>query len=168
MPAILPTIAGGTNRCAFLDMLAWSEIGPALLAVSDNGYNVLVGSTAQRPLLFSDYRTHPNIVREIRKGLASSAAGRYQLLYRFWAPYTKLLKLADFGPETQDRIALQQIRERRALPLIDAGDIAGAIEACRNIWASLPGAGYGQHEHRPEDLIKVYRAAGGALKAGVA
>jgi len=59
--AILPEIAGGKNRCAFLDMIAHSEIGPELLAVSDDGYDVLVGSTAAHPLLFKDYRTHPNM-----------------------------------------------------------------------------------------------------------
>lgn len=163
MTAILPEIAGGVNRCAFLDLIAHSEIGPELLAVSDNGYNCLVGSTAAKPLLFSDYRTHPNIVREIRKGLVSSAAGRYQLLYRYWAPYAKLLGLTDFGPETQDRIALQQIKECHALPLIDAGDVTGAVKACAHIWASLPGANYGQHENRIADLVAAYVAAGGAV-----
>ena len=39
MPVITPERAGGKNRCAFLDMLAVSELGP-LLGVSDNGYNV--------------------------------------------------------------------------------------------------------------------------------
>ncbi len=163
MTAILPEIAGGKNRTAFLDMIAHSEIGLELLAVSDDGYNVLVGSTAAHPLLFSDYRTHPNITREIRKGLVSSAAGRYQLLYRYWAPYTKLLGLTDFGPETQDRIALQQIKECHALPMIDAGDVAGAIKACAHIWASLPGAGYAQHENRTDDLVAAYVAAGGGV-----
>ena len=27
------------------------------------------------------------------------------------------------------------------------GDIRQAIDRCSNIWASLPGAGYGQFEH---------------------
>ena len=43
--------------------------------------------------------------------------------------------------------ALQQIKERGALPMIDRGDIRQAIDRCSNIWASLPGAGYGQFEH---------------------
>ena len=41
-------------------------------------------------------------------------------------------------------MALQQIKERGALPMIDRGDIRQAIDRCSNIWASLPGAGYGQ------------------------
>ena len=43
-------------------------------------------------------------------------------------------------------MALQQIKERGALPMIDRGDIRQAIDRCSNIWASLPGAGYGQFE----------------------
>ena len=45
-------------------------------------------------------------------------------------------------------MALQQIKERGALPMIDRGDIRQAIDRCSNIWASLPGAGYGQFEHK--------------------
>ena len=39
---------------------------------------------------------------------------------------------------------MQQIKERSALPMIDRGDIRQAIDRCSNIWASLPGAGYGR------------------------
>ena len=31
---------------------------------------------------------------------------------------------------------------------IDRGDIRQAIDRCSNIWASLPGAGYGRSEHK--------------------
>ena len=48
-------------------------------------------------------------------------------------------------------MALQQIKERGALPMIDRGDIRRAIDRCSNIWASLPGAGYGQFEHIQPD-----------------
>ena len=33
---------------------------------------------------------------------------------------------------------------------IDRGDIRQAIDRCSNIWASLPGAGYGQFEHKAD------------------
>ena len=39
---------------AFLDMIAWSELGEELIDISDNGYNVIVGSTPSRPILFND------------------------------------------------------------------------------------------------------------------
>ena len=34
--------------------------------------------------------------------------------------------------------------------MIDRGDIRQAIDRCNNIWASLPGAGYGQFEHKAD------------------
>ena len=51
-------------------------------------------------------------------------------------------------------MALQQIKEHGALPMIDRGDIHQVIDRCSNIWASLPGAGYGQFEHGG-GLIKI-------------
>lgn len=160
MARISAAAAGGTNRVAYLDMLGVSEIGAQLLAESDDGYNVLVGSTAGAPLLFHSYVDHPNVYN---KALNSTAAGRYQLLHRWWPAYKTLLKLHDFSPVAQDMIALQQIRERRALPLIDAGRIEEAISACRNIWASLPGAGYNQHENNLADLVAAYQSFGGVI-----
>ena len=57
--------------------------------------------------------------------------------------------------KSQDAVALQQIKERGALPMIDlTGDIRQAIDRCSNIWASLPGAGYGQFEHKADSLIQ--------------
>ena len=42
-----------------------------------------------------------------------------------------------------------RLKERGALPMIDRGDIRQAIDRCSNIWASLPGAGYGRSGARP-------------------
>ena len=56
---------------------------------------------------------------------------------------------------------MQQIKERGALPMIDRGDIRQAIDRCSNIWASLPGAGYGQFEHKADSLIAKFKEAGG-------
>lgn len=150
------------NRQAFLDMIAYSEIGPALLAVSDNGYNVLVGSTAERPLLFTSYSTHPNL---LNVKMNSTAAGRYQLLHRYFEAYQRALKLPDFSPASQDAIALQQIKERRALEDIDTGRFSDAVSKVSNIWASLPGPGntYGQHQNKLSALENAYAQAGGTL-----
>lgn len=148
------------NLKAFLDMLAHSEIGPALLLLSDNGYDILVGSTPQKPLLFDSFADHPNIYNA---ACNSTAAGRYQLLYRWWVPYKKQLGLKDFSPASQDAVAIQQIKERGVLPDIEAGRFADAVAKCRNIWASLPGAGYSQHENKLADLQTAYVAAGGVL-----
>lgn len=156
-----PAEAGGINVVAFLDMLAWSEIGPALLSVSDDGYNVLQGATANHPYLFDDYSTFP--VRPLTAIHTSTAAGRYQLLARYYQPYAQMLVLTDFSPVSQDKIAIQQIRECRALPLIEAGNINAAVQKVAHIWASLPGANYGQRENRMSDLIAAYTNAGGSL-----
>ena len=68
-------------------------------------------------------------------------------------PTASSLGSKDFSPKSQDAVALQQIKERGALPMIDRGDIRQAIDRCSNIWASLPGAGYGQFEHKADSLI---------------
>lgn len=152
------------NRRAFLDTIAYSE-GTAKLG--DNGYNVLFGSTKDQVLLFTSYARHPGILIDADGrvgGLQSTAAGRYQLLYRYYGPYKKLLNLPDFSPLSQDRIALQQIKERGALDDIDAGMFDQAIKKCSNIWASFPGAGYGQHENNMDDLRRAFMEAGGIVK----
>ena len=51
---------------------------------------------------------------------------------------------------------MQQIKGV-ALPMIDRGDIRQAIDRCSNIWASLPGAGYGQFEHG-DGVLKIQRS----------
>ena len=62
-------------------------------------------------------------------------------------------------------MALQQIKERGALPMIDRGDIRQAIDRCSNIWASPPGAGYGQFRACAADsLIAKFKEAGGTVR----
>ena len=151
------------NQKAFLDMIAHSEIGAPLLAVSNNGYDVIVGSTATHPDLFSDYSDHPNKLVQLNTTLASTAAGRYQLLYRYYAIYKRQLGLADFSPDSQDRIALQQIKERGALYDLASNNFESAVGKCSNIWASLPGATYGQHTNKMDDLKMAYVNAGGTI-----
>ena len=48
--------------------------------------------------------------------------------------------------------------------MIDRGDIRQAIDRCSNIWASLPGAGYGQFEHKADSLIAKFKEAGGTVQ----
>jgi muramidase (phage lysozyme) len=148
-------LAVSRNLGAFLDMLAHSE-GTA--GKGDDGYNVIVGGA-----LFDGYADHPRILVKLRANLSSTAAGRYQLLARYFDPYKKLLGLKDFSPESQDSIAIQQIKECRALQAIEAGDFGNAVDKCKHIWASLPGAGYGQMEHSLTTLIAAYLNAGGTL-----
>jgi len=149
-----------TNLTAFRDMIAWSEIGPALLAVSDNGYNVMVGSTPSHPLLFTGYGQHPQIHNAATN---SDAAGRYQFMGRYWAAYKLQLGLPDFGYDSQDRWCNQLIKECHALDDIELGHVEIAIGKCKSRWASFPAAGYGQHEQHLDDLVAAYVAAGGTV-----
>lgn len=161
MPRISAAEAGGSNALAFLDLIAWSEgTDNGRQPTKDNGYDVIVGGA-----LFRSYLDHPRrSVYLPSLGINSTAAGRYQILSRYWDHYRKELGLeGGFTPINQDRIALQLIRECRALDDIKAGRIAQAIKKCRSRWASLPGAGYGQHEHEVGPLLAAYAKAGGAL-----
>lgn len=158
------------NLKAFLDMLAWSEGTSTSPVTKNNGYDVIVTGIDKKPEVFTDYADHPfNKGRKSKvinsKGLTSNASGRYQFMLKDWAHYKAQLGLKDFGPTSQDLWAIQLIRERKALPDIEAGNIASAISKCSNIWASLPGAGYNQPEHPVEKLIAQYVKAGGTLKA---
>ena len=160
MARISAEAAGGQNVCAFLDTLAESEIGAELLAASDDGYNVVVGSTPENPILFADYSVHPRMFEQAED---SDAAGRYQFMGRYWPAYKVQIPLPDFGPLSQDLWAIQLIRECHAVGLIQAGNLAAAIAACRSRWASLPGSPYGQHEQSYNVLKDAFLAAGGAL-----
>src|SRR3990167_3880033 len=156
------------NQRAFLDMLAVSEGTSTSPATQNNGYDVIVTGIDRKPEIFTDYSAHPFAAGRPSKvinsrGLTSNASGRYQFMLRDYAHYRDLLRLPDFGPESQDSWAMQLIRERRAISFIDSGYFDIAVAKCRNLWASLPGAGYGQHENDLTKLRAAYIAAGGTL-----
>jgi muramidase (phage lysozyme) len=153
------------NRKAFLDMIAISE---GTRQYGDDGYDLIVIGADKKIELFTDHSQHPFAAgrkpKKINsKGLYSSAAGRYQFMRVHWKHYKDLLKLPDFWKESQDKWAIQLIKECRALDDIDAGRFDIAVHKCRRIWASLPGAEYGQHENKIEPLRTAYLEAGGKL-----
>ena len=94
--------------------------------------------------------------------MAQTQSTRHRTLpasFRWWDAYRKQLGLKDFSPEKSGRCGIWR-SERGALPMIDRGDIRQAIDRCSNIWASLPGAGYGQFEHKEADsLIAKFKRA---------
>ena len=148
-----------TQLRAFLDLLAWSEgTDNGRQPTNNHGYDVIVGGK-----LFYDYSKHPGVYVKLNPRLTSSAAGRYQILEKFAKHYMKQLRLPDFGPDSQDKIAIQLIKECKALDDIYAGRIHSAVYKCRSRWASLPGAGYGQHEQKVEKLIAVFKKSGGVV-----
>ena len=123
----------------------------------NHGYDVIVGGE-----LFTDYSDHPRKLVTLNPKLKSTGAGPASF------PLVGCLPQAAW-PErllskSQDAVALQQIKRRGALPMIDRGDIRQAIDRCSNIWASLPGAGYGQFEHKADSLIAKFKEAGGTVR----
>ena len=120
----------------------------------NHGYDVIVGGE-----LFTDYSDH--LTQTCHAKPKTQINRRRTLPASF--PLVGCLPqaaacLKDFSPKSQDAVALQRIKERGALPMIDRGDIRQAIDRCSNIWASLPGAGYGQFEHGRSLIAKFKRA----------
>ncbi|WP_354682653.1 glycoside hydrolase family 104 protein [Cupriavidus necator] len=145
-----------SNRAAFLLMIRSAE-GTA----GANGYRTLFGGG-----LFESYADHPRqVVTALSNGkpISSSAAGAYQILRRTWDSIAPRLGLTDFSPASQDAAALQLIRDAGALGDVDAGRFALAVRKVRKIWASMPGAGYGQPEVELNRLQAAYEAAGGVV-----
>ena len=60
-------------------------------------------------------------------------------------------------------MALQQIKERGALPMIDRGYPSGN-RPLQQYLGLLPGAGYGQFEHKADSLIAKFKEAGGTVR----
>ena len=119
----------------------------------NHGYDVIVGGE-----LFTDY----SITSETCHAKPKTQINRRRTLpasFPLVGCLPQTLGLKDFSRKSQDAVALQQIKERGALPMIDRGDIRQAIDRCSNIWASLPGAGYGQFEHKADSLIAKVKQA---------
>jgi muramidase (phage lysozyme) len=159
MAAISAEDAGGAALVTFLDTIAYSEGTSTSPHSQNDGYDVIVTGVDGHHE-FNDYSDHPFangeppiVIRNSTPPLMSTASGRYQLLARYWTVYKQQLGLPDFGPVSQDRVALQQIHERQATADILAGNIQSAIEKCSNIWASFPGNDYGQGGKTLEALL---------------
>ena len=61
-------------------------------------------------------------------------------------------------------VALQQIKERGALPMIDRGDIRQAIDRCSNIWGFTAGRWLWLPEHKADSRIAKFKEAGGTVR----
>jgi len=148
---------------ALLDVIAYAE-GTADDA--DGGYGrVVFGQVVEAPynpelvgqynVTISDFSKHPNILVALSPTFYSTAAGRYQFLYKTWEG----LGLSDFSPQSQDIGAAMLLENRGALDLILQGDFEAAILASNKEWASLPGSPYGQPTHDMSELVTVYQQA---------
>ncbi len=161
MPTVTPAQAGGIAVCTMLDLIAWSEGTATSPLTKDTGYDVEV-SSVNGPAVFEGYSFHPfeskpaAIVRLVPR-LLSTAAGRYQLLLRYYLAYKHQLNLTDFSPLSQDLIAIQQMKEKHAVALLQANAVQEAIEALAPVWASLPGNSYGQGGHSMQALLNKWQ-----------
>lgn len=166
MTRITAEEAGGTNITAFLDTLAMGGEGTDVPSqeTRDHGYDVFVGGG-----LFTSYADHPRKVIAVKhkgKVIHSSAAGRYQFIRATWDSLARKLKLRDFSPLNQDRAAIELLKECGAYSLLKQGRFDEACHAARKIWASLPGAGYGQREESIEALRRIFVQQGGVICRG--
>jgi len=129
----------------------------ALIGYSEGAdYNTIVTGEDGKPETFSDFSHHPFENREpkvIRGNLKSTAAGRYQILYRFWKFYQHEMHLPDFSPDSQDQVAVRMIAECGALHDVSEGDVQTAILKCSSRWASFPGSTAGQGGKSMQQLV---------------
>ena len=145
------------QRKAFLDMLRVVVEGTdnGCQKTRNHGYDVIVGGELFTRLLRLDCK-----LVTLNPKLKSTGAGRYQLLSRWWDAYRKQPGLERLSPKSQDAVALQQIKERGALPYDWSWWYPSAIDRCSNIWASLPGAGYGHSSIYWQPDCKIQRSGG--------
>jgi muramidase (phage lysozyme) len=150
--SIADSSAGGFNDLpptakAFLDMLAYAE-------GTHGAYNLRYGHKS-----FDSYLHHPR--HSICKGkYCSSAAGRYQFLYKTWKRLVRKLHLKDFSPPSQDKAAMELIRRVGAYQAVINSDQESefryAVRKVRNIWPSLPGSRCGQTRKSMSALWLIY------------
>lgn len=128
------------------------------------GYRHTIRSMAEHPAVSGEWAGEPlDNLGPAYRGKRSTAAGRYQIIRPTWEACRRALGLQDFGPASQDAAAVYLIRQRRALPAVQAGDLARAISLCAPEWASLPGSTAGQPVQRMAFLVDTYTDNGGAL-----
>lgn len=163
--------AAQRNIGAFLQVIRFAEgtAGP-------NGYITMFGGR-----LFSGFADHPRVANRFTDKLGrllwTSAAGAYQFMavspiptggftrVNTWDRVKAELGLIDFSPFSQDRAALFLIKEEGALDDVREGRFAVAVDKVRNVWASLPGAGYNQPEKSLASLQARFVASGGEILA---
>lgn len=129
---------------AALDTIAWAEGG--------RSYFTLYGGAS-----FSGSQ-HPN--RAITAGAyTSTAAGRYQFLYRTWIEIKNRLGLPDFTARYQDIAAVDLIAQRGQLSKLLASDFEGVMKGLGCAWAALPYATCGQTRRPLDQTMNYYRSA---------
>lgn len=148
------------NVKAFLDTISETEGGD---------YDLMYGGVKGKKndkWRIKDYSTHPGPGIDGK----TSASGRYQINRANWLENgIKKMGLTDFSPHTQDLIAVEGLRQSKAIEAVVAGDMSVAIGNAARTWNSLPlGKGMknrvqGQPYKSYEHVINMYRKNGGAI-----
>jgi muramidase (phage lysozyme) len=136
---------------AFLATIRWAETGNS-------------GTESYRKLVFNgnfnDFSTHP-LIKQCApingNRICSTAAGAYQMLDKSWWDLQPKLKLADFSPVSQDRMAVEYIRRNRAIADVESGNFDKAVCKVGKIWASFPCNSYNQNPKSMEKLNNYYQ-----------
>jgi lysozyme len=166
----LTMIDGNQNVRAFLEAIAKCE-GTTQAADPYRvcyAYRHTIASFADHPALTGEWKGEKLSDKLCAAagqspGCVSTAAGKFQITRTTWRGLKSKLKLKDFSPASQEAAAIELLRECGALPLVQVGDVAGAVSKARRIWASLPGAGYAQPERSLAWVQSQYQQAGGVL-----
>jgi muramidase (phage lysozyme) len=146
----------GANERAYLDTIRMAE--GTWHGGGAKGYGTMFGGGQ-----FDWSKGHPD--RVVRSGgYASAAAGAYQFMPDTWKGVAGRLGLKDFSPESQDRAALQLIRDRGVDP--SKPMTTDALAKLSPEWASLPTAAgksyYGQPVKGQKELLGFYQNRLGA------
>ena len=143
-------IAIVASVAAFLDLIALSEGTSKAPNTHNDGYDIIVNGIDGEHN-FSDYSAHPfaagrppiQVNHNTPPGL-STASGRYQIILPTWRNIAAARGLGTFSPQNQDLAAMELLAQCAALNFITHGQIARAIGAASETWASFPGNSYAQ------------------------
>ena len=89
---------------------------------------------------FNSFNNHPGIVNTTAVG-SSAAAGGFQFMPNTWSRVSKALKLPDFSPASQDKAALQLVRERKVDPfakITTVSQFKNTLHKLSPEWAGVP------------------------------
>ncbi|BAZ40348.1 hypothetical protein NIES4101_63090 [Calothrix sp. NIES-4101] len=136
---------------AFLATIRWAETGTN----TKESYRKLVFNGT-----FNNFSTHP-LIKQCApingKRVCSTAAGAYQMLDKSWWDLQPKLKLTDFSPQSQDRMAVEYIRRNNAIADIESGNFTKAACKVGKIWASFPCNSYNQNPKSMQELNNYYQ-----------
>ena len=134
---------------AMLDVLIYSEgtgkFGAGTLCygtiTSAPGHPEWIGKDS-RNIKVTDLSKHPNVLVKLNAKLSSTAAGKYQFLFKTW---NSLNGVPDFSERSQDIAAIMLMQRRGMIAPLQQGDFASAVYKGAPEWASLPTSGGGSY-----------------------